>query len=166
MLKSTHNLFFDESFSVSNDWLEQLRQLHEADKSKQEAATPPVEPLPPDMASELLRQSQAHHLLRQVQKVLLGGEGTLDIFDRASDYDRLISLVWQGPISAARKPNPDDPEPYHYIFVGVRKDKLWVNGKIVSEATPAALQAALLEASQKPGREQRREFRGEKSEER
>jgi hypothetical protein len=88
-----------------------------------------------------------------VQKALLGGEGVLDIFDRAGNYDRVITRAWQGPISAARKPNPNDPEPYNYILVGVRKDKLWVNGKSLPETTPEALKAALVEASKKPGRE-------------
>lgn len=139
---------------MSDEWLEQLRQLHEADKTKHEAEAPKEqEPPPQSRASELLRQSDAHQLLRQVQKALLGGEGVLDIFDRAGNYDRVITLAWQGPISAARKPNPNDPEPYNYILVGVRKDKLWVNGKSLPETTPEALKAALVEASKKPGRE-------------
>jgi hypothetical protein len=140
---------------VNDEWLEQLRQLHETDKAKRQAesATKKQEQAQQNRASELLRQSEAHQLLRQVQKVLLGGQGLLDIFDRAGNYDRVITLAWQGPISAARKPDPDDPEPYHYILVGVRQDKLWVNGKALSSATPAVLKAALLEASKKPGRE-------------
>jgi hypothetical protein len=137
--------------------LEQLRQLHEADKAKHAAETPKVsEQPPPNLASELLRQSEAHQWLRQVQKELLNGGGTLDIFDRAGDYDRVVTLAWQGPISAARKPSPDDPEPYNYILVGVRKGKLWVNGRSLPEATPAALKAALLDACKKPGREKRK----------
>lgn len=140
---------------MSDEWLEQLHQLHEADKAKRQAETKPEEQqnLEPDQASELLRQSKAHELLRQVQKVLLDGEGTLDIFDRAGDYERAITLVWQGPISAARKPDPDDPEVYNYILVGVRQGKLWVNGKRLASATPEKLKAALLQASKKPGRE-------------
>jgi hypothetical protein len=141
---------------MSDDWLAQLRQLHEADKTKRETALPLLsEPPPQNQAAELLRQLQAHQLLRQVQKALLGGQGTLDIFDRAGDYDRMISLVWQGPISAARKRDPNDPEPYNYILVGVRQDKVWVNGKPLSEATPEALKTALVEASRKPGQEKK-----------
>jgi hypothetical protein len=143
---------------MSDDWLAQLRQLHEADKATREAARPPLpEPLPPNQAAELLSQLQAHQLLRQAQKALLSGQGTLDIFDRAGDYDRVITLVWQGPISAARKPNPNDPEPYNYILVGVRQDKIYVNSKPLPAVTPEALKAALVEASRKPGQEQRGE---------
>ena len=91
--------------------------------------------------------------MRQVQKTLLGGQGTLDFFDRAADYERVVSLVWQGPISAARRIDPDDPEPYNYILVGVRDGKLWVNGKKLSTATPKAMQTALLKACRNPGRE-------------
>ncbi|MBN1218035.1 MAG: hypothetical protein JXM69_03820 [Anaerolineae bacterium] len=142
---------------MSDEWLDQLRQLHEADKAQREAEAPPKPAQPPEnRASDILRQSEAHKLLREVQKVLLNGGGTLDIFDRAADYDRVITLAWQGPISAARKPDPDDPEPYHYILVGVRNEKLWVNGKLLRETTPQVLKAALLEASQNPGRESNR----------
>jgi hypothetical protein len=138
---------------MSDDWLNQLQQLRDADKTKHQ---PPVEidveSQRKQQAVDLLRKSRAHELLRQVQKTLLGGQGTLDFFDRKGDYERVISLVWQGPISEARRPDPDDSEPYNYILVGVRKETLWVNGKKVAEATPEALKAALLEACRKPGR--------------
>ncbi len=137
---------------MSNDWLEQLRQLHEADKASHQAKQKKKQ-VQRSQASDLLRQSEAHKLLREVQKVLLGGEGTLDIFDRAGDYERVISLVWQGPISAARKPNPDDPEPYNYILIGVKEGKIWVNGRKLPAATPEILKAALVQASKKPGQE-------------
>jgi len=141
---------------VSDDWLHQLQQLHAADKAKRQAEAPPAETqLPPSQASELLRLSQAHALLRQVQKALLNGEGVLDIFDRAGNYDRVITLAWQGPISAARKPNSDDPAPYHYILVGVRQGRLYVNGKRLKETSSDALRAALLWASKNPGEEKR-----------
>jgi hypothetical protein len=139
---------------VSDDWLQQLQQLHAADKAKRQAGTPRAETQPaPSPASELLRQSQAHALLRQVQKALLNGGGVLDIFDRAGDYERVITLAWQGPISAARKPDPDDPAPYHYILVGVRQGSLYVNGRKLKATTPEALKAALLWAGKNPGQE-------------
>jgi hypothetical protein len=138
---------------MSDDWLNQLQQLRDADKTKHQ---PPVEidveSQRKQQAVDLLRKSRAHELLRQVQKTLLGGQGTLDFFDRKGDYERVISLVWQGPISEARRPDPDDSEPYNYILVGVRKETLWVNGKKVAEATPETLKTALLEACRKPGR--------------
>ena len=143
---------------MSDDWLEELGQLHEADKTKHQAETPAKKQQQQkkqaqrDKAIDLLRQSQAHELLRQVQKTLLAGQGTLDIFDHASDYDRVITLIWQGPISAAHRPNPEDPEVYNYVLVGVRQDKLWVNGKQVPSATPEALKVALLKACKNPGR--------------
>ncbi len=146
---------------MSDDWLTQLQQLHDDDKAKNQ--TPPealdLSVLQKDKhkkAIKLLHKSKAHELLRQMQKTLLGGGGALDIHEQASDYERVISLVWQGPLSAARRPDPDDPEPYSYITVGVRDQALWVNGKRVAKATPAALKAALLQAAKKPGRETRK----------
>ena len=143
---------------MSDDWLEELRQLHEADKAKHQAEAAARQQQQKkkkaqrDKAIDLLRQSQAHELLRQVQKTLLAGQGTLDILDQASDYERVITLVWQGPISAAQRPNPTDPEEYNYVLVGVRQGQLWVNGKQVPSATPEALKVALLRACKNPER--------------
>jgi hypothetical protein len=143
---------------MSDEWLEQLQQLHEADKAKRQAKVKEKEQqAQEDQASDLLRQSKAHELLRQVQRVFLAGQGTLDIFDRAGNYEQVITLVWQGSISAAHRPNPDDPEEYNYILVGVRQGKLWVNGKRVPSATPEALKTALLQACKNPKREKRGE---------
>ncbi len=142
---------------MSDPWLEQLRQLHEADKARREAQKPkePEKP-PPNRAAALLQKCEAHKWLRQMQKTLLNGGGTLDIFDRAKDYDRLITLAWQGPISEARSLDPDDSEPYSYIMVGVKKEKVWVNDKPLPEITPRALKTALLAAGKNPGREKQR----------
>jgi hypothetical protein len=140
---------------MNDDWLDQLNQIREDDKAKREQAKAKTAPLPPpqNLASDLLRQSKAHELLRQIQKVLLGGQGSLDLFDRTKEYDRLMTLVWQGPISAARRPDPDDPEPYNYILVGVRKGQIWVNNKRVTEVTPENMKQALLAACKNPRRE-------------
>lgn len=139
---------------MNDDWLDQLNQIREEDKAKWQVkpeAEPP--PPPPNLAVELLQQVKAHELLRQVQKALLGSQGTLDVFDRGQDYERLLALVWQGPISEARRPDPDDPELYSYILVGVRKGQVWVNNKRLPEATPEALKQALLAACKNPRRE-------------
>jgi hypothetical protein len=141
---------------VSDPWLDQLRRLYDEDKAKRDAKKPkkPAKP-PASRAGEILRKSQAHQSLRDVQKFLLNGGGTLDIFDRADDYDRGITLAWQGPISAARKPDINDPEPYNYILVGVRDNALWVNGKRLADNKPDTLKMALLEASKNPEQEKR-----------
>jgi hypothetical protein len=137
------------------DWLDQLYQLRKVDAAKQEegSSKPAQQPAPRQYrASDILRRCEAHKLLRRVQEALLEGGGTLDVFERAGSYERAIALVWQGPISAARRPNPEDPEDYQYIVVGAQKGKLYVNGKRVSSITPEALKTALLEASKKPKR--------------
>jgi hypothetical protein len=139
---------------VSDPWLDQLRRLHDEDKAKREAKKPKKPEKPPESrANEILRKSQAHQSMRDVQKFLLSGGGTLDIFNKDDDYERGVTLAWQGPISEARKPDINDPEPYHYIVVGVRNDALWVNGKRLANTKPATLKAALLEASKNPEQE-------------
>ena len=144
---------------MNDDWLDQLKQLHNADKAKRQVQQPDqAENLVQkkrEAAIKLLRQSRAHDLLRQVQKTLLNGGGTLEVRDQTSNYERVITLAWQGPISAARRPDENDPEPYSFILVGVRQGKLWVNGKPMSDTSSETLKMALLQACKKPGREKR-----------
>jgi hypothetical protein len=141
---------------VSDPWLAQLQQLHDDDKAKHEVKKPKKPEKPPEsQANELLRKSQAHQAMRDVQKFLLNGGGTLNIFNRDNDYEGGVTLAWQGPISEARKPDINDPDPYYYIVVGVRKNALWVNGKRLADARPATLKTALLAAAQNPQRETR-----------
>jgi len=110
---------------MSDDWLEELQQLREQDKASRQAV---VEQLDLNVllsqrekqAADLIRQADAHNLLRRVQKALLGGKGIIDFLEHESDYERAITLIWQGPISAARNPDPEDPEAYQYILIGVR----------------------------------------------
>lgn len=142
---------------MDDNWLDELHQLHKQDKAKHKAAVEQLDlsVLPSQRnkeAADLLRQVDALNLLRQVQKVLLNSKGVLDIFEQTQRYERAISLAWQGSISAARKPDPKNPEAYQYILIGVRRGKLYVNDKEVAPVTPEALKIALLEAAKKPGR--------------
>jgi hypothetical protein len=143
---------------MSDDWLEELHQLREQDRVTRQAAQEQLDlsvlssERDDKQAADLLRQADAHNLLRRVQKALLGGKGVIDFLDQKSHYDRVMTLMWQGPISAARNPDPEDPEAYQYILVGVRQGKLYVNGKEVSPITPEALKVALVNVAKKPGR--------------
>ena len=145
---------------MSDDWLTQLEQLHNADKAKQDAEAEEQaqqeKQTKQDQAIELLRNSKAHELLRQVQRALLDGKGVLDVFEQKGKYDRAIVLAWQGPISNAHRPDPEDPADYHYILVGVHQNELWVNGKNVKDATPETLQIELLEAAKNPAIQKRK----------
>ena len=144
-----------------DDWLDELHQLREQDRVSRQAAQEQLDLSvlssegDDKQAVDLLRQADAHNLLRRVQKALLGGKGVIDFLDQKSHYDRVMTLMWQGPISAARNPDPEDPEAYQYILVGVRQGKLYVNGKEVSPVVPEALKAALVKAAKKPGRTER-----------
>ncbi|GAB4461398.1 MAG: hypothetical protein Kow0031_40530 [Anaerolineae bacterium] len=141
--------------TVSKNWLAQLRQLHD-DRARREAEAAQQqqqaqrELAQQDAITVLLRESRAHELLRQVQKALLDGGGTLTLYDKARTFDKAIVLAWQGPISDARRPAPNSAEPVYYILVGVRQGQLWVNRQPVKTPTPAALKAALLEAAKNP----------------
>jgi hypothetical protein len=142
---------------MNDNWLDELRQLHELDKANHQAAVEQLDLsiLPSQRnkeAADLLRQVDALNLLRQVQKALLNGKGVLDIFEQTKRYERAISLAWQGSISAARKPDPKNPEAYQYILIGVRRGKLYVNDKEVTPVTSEALKRALVEAAKKPSR--------------
>lgn len=143
---------------MSDDWLDELHQLHEQDKASQQADIEQLDlsilasKQAAQQAVDLLRQTNAHNLLRQMQKALLEGKGVLDVFGKSDRYDRAISLSWQGSISAARKPDPKNPEAYQFILIGVREGKLYVNDKEVAPTTPEVLKKALVAAAKNPGR--------------
>jgi transcriptional regulator with XRE-family HTH domain len=104
-----------EKEDTMTDWLDELRQHREA-KQAQDQPAPEPPPLP-----DLLSQCKAHDLLRQAQKALLNGEGLLNAPVSQAQYERVMTLVWQGPVYAARKPQEDDPEEMYYILVGGQK---------------------------------------------
>ncbi|RMF00606.1 MAG: hypothetical protein D6768_12400, partial [Chloroflexi bacterium] len=98
---------------MSDNWLEQLRQIHDADKIKQQALAAKAEQAEQqNAAAELLRRHRAHELLRLVQKNLLDGQGLLTVVEKPRKFDRAIVLAWQGPVSDARRPNPKSGEDY------------------------------------------------------
>lgn len=144
---------------MADNWLDELYRMHDQDKTKQQTLQK-SDPLDlsvlsknrVEVAAAVMRSVNAHNLMRRLQSALLGGKGIIDVFDSKDDYDRIITLAWQGPISDARKPNPEDPIEYQYISVGARGNKLYVNGQEVASLTPEALKRALLEAAKKPGR--------------
>jgi hypothetical protein len=138
---------------MSDDWLTELQKLREEDEAKRQAELDKLDLSVisrQNQTAQILRDSDAHNLLRKVQKVLLNGKGIIDIFDRTKQYDRAIALIWQGPISNARIPKPDDPDDYHYILVGAKGGNLYVNGRCLKGTTPETLKSALVWASKNP----------------
>ena len=141
---------------MSDDWLRQLRQLHEADKARIEAEAHKIEASQQqeqarlDKAVALLRGARAHELLRQVQKALLDGQGTLGLHENPKDYDRAIVLAWTGSIGNAKRPDFKSAEPYYYIMVAVRDDQLWINDQVLPVSNSEAMKRALLEAARNP----------------
>jgi hypothetical protein len=158
--KTPTNIFEPESTTpigeasrADDAWLNQIKQLHDEDKlrllEQQEQQQERQAQARRDIATKLLGQSKAHELLRQVQKALLNGGGLLKVLDQSEDYDQAIVLMWQGSISAARKPDKANEE-YSYILVGVKDNKVWVNGTAIAKPTPEVLKISLLEACKKP----------------
>jgi hypothetical protein len=141
----------------SKNWLDALTEIRQEDKAKHETESK-TETSDLDLsvigqqnqATRLLSLCDAHKLLRRVQTLLLGGKGMIDVFDRTTDYERAIALVWQGPVSKARLPNPQDPEPYQYILVGATLRKVYVNKRELEFVTPEALKEALVWAARNP----------------
>ena len=140
---------------MSDSWLDDLEALYEADKKKQEE--PPVTApglLQPPAAADILRSLNALKLLQRVQSILLRGGGSIDEYDHHSSFDRLVTLVWQGPISAARPPAAEDPTDFYFIAIGVKGQKVYVNDKHLANPTPQTLRQALVTAAKQPGRRQ------------
>lgn len=149
---------------MPDNWLDELQQIRDEDAVQQKQAeklpTPKIDlsvlsSHRDKSAADLLKHCNAHNLLRRVQHALLAGKGVIDLVDQSGQYDRAMTLMWQGPVSAARRPDPEDPEEYHYIVVGVRAGKLYVNSHEVTPMTPEALKTALVKAAKKPGHTQR-----------
>ncbi len=136
---------------VDSNWVAQLRQLHDTDKTRRQAETSQQLRIRTQYQkeAELMRHSRAHALLRHVQQTFLDGEGIIKVFENVEGYTLVLVLMWQGPISSARRPDRLE-EPYSYISVGVKEGKLWVNGKPLPNVTPKALKAGLLQACKDP----------------
>jgi hypothetical protein len=143
---------------MPSDWLDDLNQIREDDKAKLEEVNRTLDSSLLDKKNSqaksihLLAVCDAHNSLRKMNRVLLDGKGIIDIFDTSEKYDRVMTLVWQGPVSAARPPSQNDASDAFYIMVGAKDDKIFVNGKALKGTTPEALKAALVNAARKPAR--------------
>jgi hypothetical protein len=137
-----------DSLHPEEEWLAQLRELYEKDKTVQHKKEQKAKEV--KSGEDLLRRTRAYQLMRQVQKTFLNGGGLLDASEGVGQYDRAITLVWQGSISQARRPNPKDPSDYFYIQVGLRGEHLWVNDQRTPAKTTAELRQHILRACQNP----------------
>ena len=131
-----------------DDWLAELRQVYERDKAYQQAKEQSRSArVPEETAADLMRRCRAHELMRQVQKVLLNGEGTLQFYENVGGYKQALILMWKGPVSAASKPaNIKDVDTS--IIVSANDRGIFVNDKKLSEPSPEALKQALLDLAQ------------------
>ena len=134
------------------NWLDELSQIREEDERQQ---TKNIEKLDlsvldrREQARTVLKVAQAHTLLRRVNSTLLKGKGIIDIFDSVESYDEAITLVWQGAISKARRPDPDDPAPTYYIMISAKGQDVYINHRKCA-MTPEVMKAALVKAAKKP----------------
>ncbi|GAB4441915.1 MAG: hypothetical protein Kow0031_23960 [Anaerolineae bacterium] len=146
---------------MKDDWLDELDSLYEQDKAQQQQIDDEIDVtiLNRPSAADLLRDIGAMKLLRRVQSLLLRGGGTLDVYERNGPYDRAVTLVWQGSISNARRPDPEDPSDYYFIAIGVKGQHVYVNDRLVKNPTPEALKEALVAAAKQPGHQKRKAAR-------
>ena len=134
--------------SSEQEWLSELRELHEADKAYHHAEEKRQAPPEPEVVAErLLEKCDAHQLMRQVQKVLLNGGGKLQFFEDVGGYHRAIVLMWQGPVSAASAlVRLEDVEAA--IIVGANEEGVFVNDRLLPDASVEALRHRLLKVAQ------------------
>jgi hypothetical protein len=148
---------------MSDDWLAQLRQLHDADKTRlqaedeQQQAAALEEQSRSQAARDILNNLKAHELMREVQKALLDGKGTLSLKNDPKNYDLALILAWQGSVGDARRPTAKDSHPIYYISIGVKDTQLWVNDKKIAAPTPDKIKTALLAAAQHPAMKTKKE---------
>jgi len=126
-------------------WQKKLKKLKNNHRTEEEAATKKV-----GKPDALLQQVHALQLLRDMKQFLLDGIGKIELFEDASGYDLVMVLMWNGTIAKPEMPRSNSKQRRH-IFIGVRDNKLYVNGKHVPTATEQALQEALLAAAENPG---------------
>lgn len=132
-------------------WLAELADIRAADAAAQENQAQQAAAVDARaQANEILVHSQAHRLLRQVQKVLLNGGGSLKAYERSSQYTMALALMWQGPVSNPSLPVRRDV-PTYYLIIGVKSGVLWVNDRTLPDAEPATLKQALVAAARQPG---------------
>ncbi|MCL4868567.1 MAG: hypothetical protein KJ063_06355 [Anaerolineae bacterium] len=134
----------DNTF-INDEWLAELEQLHQTDKKIQEAAAAQAQSaeLRQQQATQLMQDTRAHELLRQVQKTLLASQGVLRFYTNAGGYDQAVALLWQGPVSQAQKPVKDELAD-GVILIGTREGQMWVNEEPLPEPTPQSLKQVLL----------------------
>lgn len=141
---------------MADNWMDELYQMHNEDKAKQEVSKKNVAPLDlsilsknrTEMAAAAMRSVNALAVVRRLQSALLGGKGIIDTFDGQEDYDQTITLAWQGTFSTARK--PEGMGHYWCVLVGARGKKIFVNHNEVTPLTPENFKAALVEAAKTP----------------
>ena len=136
---------------MEDSWLDDLQALHDADQAQREAkeaakqkAKSLVEQRK-EQARAIMNRLHAHELLRQLQKTLLKGNGELTFYQNTQEYDEVVTLVWCGSFSAARKPKIDEV-PEGNLVVAARGGQAWLNGVAIEIHTPDYLQKMLLAA--------------------
>ena len=132
-----------------DNWIDELRRI----RAEQQEADSPAESSPQAIDEDLLKKVRAFEFLRDIRKELLGGVGRIELFENAQGYDIILALMWDGSVANPKPPRSGSKEA-RYIFIGVVNHKIWVNGQLVTDNTPSALQSRLLEAIRNPGRRQ------------
>lgn len=136
------------------DWLDDLYNIRREDEERlnkhKKDASPDLSVVEQrDQAISAMRVIEAHKILRRVNDALLNGKGIIkDIQD--AKYDQGLALIWQGPVSQARPPRPNDADKCRFIMVTAKGKQVFVNHTPLKNITPEEFKAALVKAAKKP----------------
>lgn len=136
------------------DWLDDLYNIRREDeerlnKHKKDAPLDLSVLGRREQAVSAMRVIEAHKILRRVNDALLNGKGVIkDIQD--AKYDQGLALIWQGPVSQARPPRPEDSDKCRFIIVTAKGKQVFVNHTPLKNITPEEFKAALVKAAKEP----------------
>lgn len=136
------------------DWLDDLYNIRREDeerlnKHKKDASLDLSVLGRREQAVSAMRVIEAHKILRRVNDALLNGKGVIkDIQD--AKYDQGLALIWQGPVSQARPPRPEDSDKCRFIMVTAKGKQVFVNHTPLKNITPEEFKAALVKAAKEP----------------
>ncbi len=130
--------------SLKTDWLNQLLRIRKENQLTE--ATP-------ELVEKTVGQINFAEIigyLRDIQRMVLGGSGKVEVFENAGGYDLVAGLTWNGLLSNPKRPGADTRD-LRYICVGFRGQRILVNGKPLERNTAKILQERLLEVVRNPG---------------
>ncbi len=121
------------------NWQKKLLQLKQEIKSGDGSEKEE----PDNLAQSILQDISALRLLREMNQVLFDGKARIETFHNQNGYHTIIALLWEGSIRAPKFASLKTKTP-NKIFIGIKNEKVYVNGKEVKPVTIENLQESIL----------------------